>query len=299
MTQISRLHSGSMQSGNIINPTHLNNEFNQLVQECNGQDTRISAAEAKITPLQSIGRAVIRGLMVQYNTANRVVVKPGICLDGDGVEAIEVAADLTLDITTSGANGLDTGTESANTWYYVWLIKNTASGMVAGLLSASSSTPVMPAGYTRKRLLPIAVRNDASGNFIDFMVAEGWPSRPKVIYNAASDFTAGTFLNILAGATNTTFAASSLAGLVPPISRMAVLGARALYASAAGIVFMRPTGATHNGWRIASALSSASVHDVPMFEMITDASQSIDRRVSNAGTSFDIDVRGFVITELG
>jgi hypothetical protein len=54
--------------------------------------------------------------------------------------------NLTIACTGSGANGLDTGTVAASTWYSVWVISNGATP--AGLLSLSSTAPTMPSGYT-------------------------------------------------------------------------------------------------------------------------------------------------------
>jgi len=76
------------------------------------------------------------------------------------------ARSLTIDITASGALGLDTSTESANAWYYIWILTK-ADGTVTGVFSASSTSPTLPSGYTRKRLVSM-VRN-TSGDFVDFV----------------------------------------------------------------------------------------------------------------------------------
>jgi hypothetical protein len=76
------------------------------------------------------------------------------------------ARSFTLDITASGALGLDTGAEAADAWYYIWVIAK-VDGTVSAILSASATAPTMPAGYTLKRLVSM-VRN-TSGNFVDFV----------------------------------------------------------------------------------------------------------------------------------
>lgn len=106
-----------------------------------------------------------RNLKIDCASNTQVVVKSGTTVLADSWDAvIECLADKTIDITASGANGLDTGSEAGNTWYYVWLILNPTSGVVAGLLSASAIAPTLPSGYTKKRLIS-AVRNDGSSNF--------------------------------------------------------------------------------------------------------------------------------------
>src|ERR1044072_6175104 len=53
MSQISRLHSAEITSGQIVDADDLNDEFNQLVNESNSQDTRLTTLES--------GTAVITG----------------------------------------------------------------------------------------------------------------------------------------------------------------------------------------------------------------------------------------------
>lgn len=71
------------------------------------------------------------------------------------------AVSLTISGAGSGANGLDTGSLSASTWYSVWIISNGST--TAGLLSLSATAPTMPAGYGYKARVGW-IRTDASGN---------------------------------------------------------------------------------------------------------------------------------------
>lgn len=57
----------------------------------------------------------------------------------------------------SGNGGLDTGS-IANGTYHVFLIKNSTSGVVDALFSASATAPTMPSGYDRKRRLGSIIR---------------------------------------------------------------------------------------------------------------------------------------------
>jgi hypothetical protein len=58
------------------------------------------------------------------------------------------AASLSINSAGAGANGLDTGTLAASTWYSVWVIWNGTTA--AGLVSLSTTAPTMPSGYTHK-----------------------------------------------------------------------------------------------------------------------------------------------------
>jgi hypothetical protein len=56
------------------------------------------------------------------------------------------SGSLVLNFGTTGANGLDTGSLTASTFYYLYLIGN--GSVIASLGSLSSSAPTLPSGYT-------------------------------------------------------------------------------------------------------------------------------------------------------
>lgn len=71
------------------------------------------------------------------------------------------ALSLSINSTALGANGLDSGTLAASTWYSVWVVWNGATA--AGLLSLSASAPTLPGGYTHKARIGW-IRTDATAN---------------------------------------------------------------------------------------------------------------------------------------
>lgn len=97
-------------------------------------------------------------------TADQLVVRS---VAGAGVRIASV--NVTGTITTSGANGLDTGAEAANTIYYVWVIRKSSDGTVAALFSTASAigSITFPSGYDQAALVS-AVGNNNSSDFIDF-----------------------------------------------------------------------------------------------------------------------------------
>ncbi|MCK4268696.1 MAG: hypothetical protein KAX16_07675 [Actinomycetia bacterium] len=102
--------------------------------------------------------------------------------------------NLTVAITSSGANGLDTGSEAANTWYSIWVIYNPGTEILASLLSISVDSPTLPSGYTKKRRVGW-VRNNASSNFfttMDLVEGPGFHDRgiPVGLDLAETDVTA-------------------------------------------------------------------------------------------------------------
>ena len=71
--------------------------------------------------------------------------------------------NLTVNLAASGANGLDTGTETASTWYAGFVIYNQVTNTLAALVSTSATAPTLPSGYTFQGRF-FWLRNDASSN---------------------------------------------------------------------------------------------------------------------------------------
>jgi len=150
----------------------------------------------------------------------------------------------TADLAVSGANGLDTGAEAANTWYAVYVIvgddapnvvDQTANNnqptlwrrgaRVATLLSTSATAPTLPPGYNRFRRVGW-VRNDASSNIKLFVNAE---DSPWFFWNTA--LTSGDALVLNAG-TATSYTDVSCAAVAPPTCRQVGLIATCTRSSA-------------------------------------------------------------------
>lgn len=105
-------------------------------------------------------------LVVSYATAATFSIAADTVILSDGTEMRGFnSLSETVDITASGANGLDTGSEANNTWYYIWAVAK-PDGTLDGLLSTSSSAPTLPIGYTFQGLLG-AVFNDGASNFVE------------------------------------------------------------------------------------------------------------------------------------
>ncbi|MBN9147185.1 MULTISPECIES: hypothetical protein [unclassified Nitrobacter] len=67
------------------------------------------------------------------------------------------------------ANGaLDTGTIAANTWYHVFLIKRTDTGVVDVLISTSATSPTLPTNYTLFRRIG-TMKTDGSSQWTKFV----------------------------------------------------------------------------------------------------------------------------------
>jgi hypothetical protein len=130
-----------------------------------------AGASAYILP-----KTVVDGLALSNNVGdanNDIDIAVGQAVDDGGTENMVLASALTkrLDAAwTVGTNqgGLDTGAEANSTWYHVFLIKRTDTGVVDVLFSTSFSSPTMPTSYTKKRRIG-SVYNNSSGNLVSFL----------------------------------------------------------------------------------------------------------------------------------
>lgn len=73
-----------------------------------------------------------------------------VAVDSNNLSYAKSAFSVTVDCTTTGANGLDTGALAATTEYHIWAIYNPSTNTWAGLASLSPTAPTMPSGYTHK-----------------------------------------------------------------------------------------------------------------------------------------------------
>lgn len=142
-----------------------------------------------------------KNLSVAYATASTVTITADalVLFNSAGYARKYSSISLTADITASGANGLDTGTEATSTWYHIWVIAQQA-GTVASLLSVSPTAPTMPANYIFMGYVG-AVYNNGSNNF--------------VVFSQKGNMVAVSLTNTLSAGTQTSYTAVSLAAAVP------------------------------------------------------------------------------------
>lgn len=123
------------------------------------------------------------------------------------------SVSLTINTANSGANGLDTGTLAASTWYAVFVIAKD-DGTTAGLMSTSSSAPTMPSGYTYKARVGW-IRTDGTGNKyplgftqkgrnVSYLVASGSnvTAPPTMASGSAGTWSSGTYTSVAVSVSN-------------------------------------------------------------------------------------------------
>jgi hypothetical protein len=167
---------------------------------------------AGIIPLLSSGLLPLAGYR-NYRGANNaatpntkwdVSVDAAILEDTNGNALKFGSKSLTIDCGATGANGMDTGSLAASTWYYVFLVSNGAT--VAGLISLSATAPTLPSGYSYKLFLG-AVQTDASSHLLSFAHMDNLCS-----FAARNAYFATTGVP-------TTYTALNIASLVPPSAK--------------------------------------------------------------------------------
>ncbi|MGE3583050.1 MAG: hypothetical protein AB7J28_16735 [Hyphomonadaceae bacterium] len=163
-----------------------------------------------VNPASSNVSSATQNLAVSAGNATQATITADAiaAIDTGGFITRLTAVNVTATITTSGANGLDTGAEAANTWYSIWVIYNPGSGTTASLLSTSATNPTMPSGYTFKRRVGW-VRNDAGsdflrftqkGNRVQFTVGTTPSVAPQMASGAAGSTSVPTWVAVATGA---------------------------------------------------------------------------------------------------
>ncbi len=249
----------------------------------------------------------ITGVAPLYDTSSAIKLKSGLrARNSTNQTDIELAADITLSLDSSGLNGLDTGTKAASTWYYVYLVKRSVDGTTGAVFSTanevSGGSITIPTGYDTKRQLPLAIRTDASSNIVPFYISTGWPYRPSIKYRVSilpiNQTPATGQPIVLDGGTASTYTDVSLANFVPPISTQAILRGGVYQISASGkFGYIRKKGSSIDEFVVQNLTGRTSTeYEAEIVE--TDASQIIQYRMTDTTSGMDINVAGYIVTEV-
>lgn len=132
-----------------------------------GQDIEISSSGG--TP-----RGYIDGCITSNGTDDEhdIDFAAGVCRDDSNTDDMVLSA-ITKQIDAAwsvgdNAGGLDTGSVTTDTWYHLWVIKRSDTGVVDALFSTSATSPTMPTNYDKKRRIG-AVLTDGSSNIIAYL----------------------------------------------------------------------------------------------------------------------------------
>ena len=148
--------------------------------------------------------------------------------------------------TRTGANGIDTGTFNPNSWYSVWVIYNPLTQTVAGLLSSSETTPVLPIGYQFKARVGW-IRTDGTNNKFPLAIVQ---HGNKVWYKLGIGTNVTSYPAIAAGVqgntTIPTWASAALSAFIPTTAP--IYSVSALVTTQPQSFVMVASNTTHGGY---------------------------------------------------
>jgi len=229
----------------------------------------------------------IDGGNLVYNTTSKVDILAGNVRDVDDTFDIIWTSTLSPDVTVSGANGLDTGSEASSTWYSVWAIAKSSDGTSASLLSTSATTPTMPSGYDKKRRLGW-VKNSGGSNFLPFLQLGSSKSR---IYHWDIN---GSIMEVLSAGTAISFTNIDLSAFIPSTSKYAHLQIGRVTTDSTQYTKYRPNGSTADGvLAYHRPKMTVTTSQRQMMEIFTDSSQIIEYEQSSSSGGTYVWVRGY------
>jgi len=196
---------------------------------------------------------------------------------------------LTADITVSGAGGLDTGSEAADTLYYVHIIGDTSgTNTPKALISLSATAPTMPSGYDVFRRLG-AFRNDGSSDILWFWQAGA--GRDRWMYYGEDE----SQTTVLSAGSATTFTDVDSSAYVPSTSRL--IDFHPQYETAGGAAsdtaIIKPKGAQGSSTKLGPGVVTGFRMRTTAL-MACDSSQLIEYKTSAAASTLTLNVRGYL-----
>ena len=132
-----------------------------------------AATAAAAVPNVAVLRDYIAGLTLSTaGSSSTFSVAAGVATDSTTAQLMILSSSInktTGSWTVGTGNGaLDTGSIAASTWYHVFVIKRTDTGVVDILISTSVSSPTLPTNYTLSRRIG-SMKTDGSKNWTLFV----------------------------------------------------------------------------------------------------------------------------------
>lgn len=240
----------------------------------------------------------INGLQLSNDatTPNSILdIAIGQCRDSTNEFDMFLNSPLTINITNSGLNGLDTGTVAANKLYAVVLVSDPVSGNPTGaMFTLTPSQPVMPFGYLAFKTIGY-VATDSGSHLLKGYWTSGGSGYRTFNYDApqATAITAGAA---------TSYTAVDLSTLVP--SGIAQLPVNIAYAytpnAASHFLNLQGVNSTGNAATITGQVTSVIVSgNITVLAQLNASSANkpeINYKVSNGSDAVALNVVGYSIS---
>jgi hypothetical protein len=195
----------------------------------------------------------VDGLQIAITGVAAATVQPGRARNSTNENDIIMDTVATLDPTENGINGLDNGVLVLSTLYSLFVVGDSTNTNLPGvLLSASSTTPLLPVGYDMFRLIGY-IRTDASVNFLPGYFS-GKSNERTFVYDVpiATAISAGT---------SSAYAAVTLTTFVPAVQNLLAKIELNWTANAAGdTAALQPFAAVGDTLKYIAGVAGASAH---------------------------------------
>ena len=223
----------------------------------------------------------VDGLSLEYLDPTTVRVGPGSALSADGSFDLELGAAVNVDASASGPGGLDAGSASGSTLYYVHVIGDSTGAAPTSALFSDSQSPALPAGYDRFRRVGFAV-TDANGELLPFR--QSGTGRLRRVHYAASE----SRTRVLNNGRSTSFATIDCSAFAPVGCRLILFRVRFRNNDTAGRssgrhARLRCTGDTDDGSLHAFRNGTGTDRGaIGQLEVPCSSGRAVDYRVSHS-----------------
>ena len=198
-------------------------------------------------------RGAIDGMALSWVDVSTVQIGIGLARDVNDASNIELIATQNVDLTASGINGLDTGSEAGSTWYSVWVVSGSSG--VGGLLSAHATAPTLPAGYASAKRRIGWIYNHADDDIQNFN--QTGTGRERTIW---WNETGADYMKILDAGNATSWTVVDASARVPATASQLNLWAYSAAGSANGVMIrpidFLPLDTGSHGWAVVAQSQS-------------------------------------------
>lgn len=234
----------------------------------------------------------VNGLVISNHATTpntKLSIASGSTLDSTGVYQMVASSALTIDATTTGLNGLDTGSLAASKVYAVFLVADPVTQQSIGaMISLSYTAPLLPFGYSVFKLIGYVV-TDSSSHFL-----AGYWSGNNSAAGRQFTFDAPIATSITAG-NATSYTVVDLSTFVPLVANTPVSVAYAFTPGAASrTLSLNGALSTGDAVTITGQVTSVVVSgNAQVLAQISSSKPEIAYKVSNSGDAVALKVAGY------